>query len=303
MPDFSQTAYLIALLRALESERDKALFQDPLARRLAGREGAIMAELLPRKAPIINAIAIRTRVVDDFIGVLVASAGVDTILNLAAGLDTRPYRLALPSSLRWIEVDLPALLTQKEALLQNEQPVCHLQRVTLDLTDIERRRSFFETVNASAKRVLVLSEGLLGYWSETQVAALATVLYDQTNFHWWLFELVSAAALPWSALPSEQRLLDDYLRSETPSLQFAPAQGAVFFQAYGWDTAHICSGFEAMRRFKRLSWWAIFLQLCARSVSPPCFQKLAAAGSIVLLQRQGGVDRLVGGKGVDCVWP
>jgi O-methyltransferase involved in polyketide biosynthesis len=29
--------------------------------------------------------------------------GADTVVNLAAGLDTRPYRMDLPSSLRWVD--------------------------------------------------------------------------------------------------------------------------------------------------------------------------------------------------------
>jgi len=36
--------------------------------------------------------------------------GVDVVVNLAAGLDTRPYRMDLPASLLWIEVDLPPLI-------------------------------------------------------------------------------------------------------------------------------------------------------------------------------------------------
>ena len=32
------------------------------------------------------------------------------VVNLAAGLDARPYRMPLPSSLLWVQVDLPAIL-------------------------------------------------------------------------------------------------------------------------------------------------------------------------------------------------
>jgi O-methyltransferase involved in polyketide biosynthesis len=53
------------------------------------------------------------------------------VVNLAAGLDTRPYRMALPSGLQWIEVDLPDLLVYKAEALAAETPVCTLQRVAL----------------------------------------------------------------------------------------------------------------------------------------------------------------------------
>ena len=49
--------------------------------------------------------------------------GVDLVVNLAAGLDARPYRMALPASLQWVEVDLPEFLTYKEEVLAGEKPV------------------------------------------------------------------------------------------------------------------------------------------------------------------------------------
>ena len=47
--------------------------------------------------------------------------GVDMVVNLACGLDTRPLRMNLPSHLQWIEVDLPGILDYKEALLGSEK--------------------------------------------------------------------------------------------------------------------------------------------------------------------------------------
>jgi hypothetical protein len=41
---------------------------------------------------------------DRFISDAVAQ-GADMVVNLAAGLDARPYRMALPSHLQWIEVE------------------------------------------------------------------------------------------------------------------------------------------------------------------------------------------------------
>ena len=44
------------------------------------------------------------------------------VVNLAAGLDTRPYRMDLSSSRLWVEVDLPDLLDYKEEVLKGESP-------------------------------------------------------------------------------------------------------------------------------------------------------------------------------------
>jgi Leucine carboxyl methyltransferase len=51
----------------------------------------------------------RTKIIDDATAEAIAD-GCDRVLNLAAGLDTRPYRLDLPPDLTWVEADLPVLV-------------------------------------------------------------------------------------------------------------------------------------------------------------------------------------------------
>lgn len=134
-----------------ESERADALFHDPYARLLAGGKGAMLVEVLGEKEKITNAIALRTRLIDEQIEKLVQSKKIDTVLNLAAGLDTRPYRLNLPASLCWIEVDFPEILTEKEQKLQDAKPVCTLERIKLDITDIPERKRLFADVTKNSK--------------------------------------------------------------------------------------------------------------------------------------------------------
>ena len=69
--------------------------------------------------------------------------GTDMVINLAAGLDSRPYRMQLPASLRWIEVDLPDMLNYKQEVLAAERPVCAVERVPLDLRDTARAARCF----------------------------------------------------------------------------------------------------------------------------------------------------------------
>src|SRR5580693_2812794 len=119
----SDTARLVAIDRAVESERPDALFRDPFARRLAGERGARIAKSNPLgggKSGLGWPIVTRTYVIDQMIQAHIARDG-DAVLNLAAGLDTRPYRMDMPSSLQWIEVDLPEILAHKEEILRGEQ--------------------------------------------------------------------------------------------------------------------------------------------------------------------------------------
>ena len=114
--NISDTARWAAAFRAQETERHDALFRDPLARRLAGERGQQIATAMTMHTKNAWSWVMRTHVVDQYIERQLAG-GVDTILNLAAGLDTRPYRMAVPSTLRWIEVDLPELLVFGDLLV------------------------------------------------------------------------------------------------------------------------------------------------------------------------------------------
>ncbi|HET8527103.1 MAG TPA: class I SAM-dependent methyltransferase, partial [Actinomycetota bacterium] len=112
----SESALLTAGWRAMESARPDALFHDPLAARLAGERGLRIAKTSPAGAWVV---AIRTGLIDAFVRSAISS-GIDTVINLGAGLDTRPHRMDLPSSLRWVEVDYPSLIDGKTANLSGE---------------------------------------------------------------------------------------------------------------------------------------------------------------------------------------
>src|SRR5436190_20373323 len=97
----SDTALWVAVYRAMESERTDALFRDPYARRLAGERGQAIVDAMPRGKAMSWPMVVRTAVMDEIV-LRCVQQGAATVLNLAAGLDARPYRLALPSTLRWM---------------------------------------------------------------------------------------------------------------------------------------------------------------------------------------------------------
>ncbi len=114
------TARWTAAHRARESERPDRLFHDPLAGLLAGEAGMAMLAQAEQHAPhhelMAAYLAIRTRYLDDAL-LRAAGEGVRQVVMLAAGMDTRGFRLDWPQGTRVYEIDRPELLALKERLL------------------------------------------------------------------------------------------------------------------------------------------------------------------------------------------
>jgi methyltransferase (TIGR00027 family) len=250
----SDTAHWVAVYRAIETERADAHFRDPYARRLAGPRGEAIARSLRLGRATAWAMVVRTQVFDEMLLRAIERDGVDLVLNLAAGLDARPYRLALPSRLRWVEVDLPGMIAYKEAQLRDARPSCALERVALDLRDVAGRRALFARLSAEARRVLVVSEGLLVYLTAGDVAGLASDLHAAPSFGVWLTELAS----PLMLRLAQRRYGRPLARGGAP-MRFAPAAGGAYFEPYGWVCTAERSLLEEARRLHRempLAWLA-----------------------------------------------
>jgi methyltransferase (TIGR00027 family) len=243
--NISDTAQWAAVYRAEESERPDAVFRDPYARRLAGPRGEQIADSLPKGRSQSWAWVTRTYLFDQFLSEEIAR-GVDTVVNLAAGLDARPYRMALPPALRWIEVDLPALLDYKEQVLAGENPRCALERVRLDLADVPARQQLFDRVGRDSKRALVITEGLLIYLTAEEVRSLARDLAAPPSFQRWLLDVVSPGLLK-MLLKQWGSSLDD---AGAP-LKFGPPEGPAFFAGAGWDPLDVRPILRTAARIKR----------------------------------------------------
>jgi len=255
----SDTARWAALYRALESERPDAIFRDPLARRLAGTRGAQIADSMSFGNNPTWPWVSRTYLFDQFISEQVAQ-GVDMVVNLAAGFDARPYRMDLPATLKWVEVDLPELLTEKEDILRGEKPVCELVRIGLDLSNESARRDQFDELNRKAKKVLIVTEGLLIYLTAEQVGSLAEDLARPSSFHRWVHDLSSPGLLHML-----QRQWQQQLEKASLPLTFAPKEGPLFFTRHGWKPIDVRSLLKTGARLGRLSLWMRLLAMLPES--------------------------------------
>ncbi len=243
----SDTARWIAVMRARETARPDALFQDPLASKIAGINGAAIAHQMRTRGRMPDwPIVMRTIVLDEHILRGVAD-GVDMVIDLAAGMDTRPYRLALPPSLTWVDVDFPGILAEKDRLLAEETPRCKVERIACDLSDLNARRKLFAELGGRAKKALLIAEGLLVYLTEAQVTGLAVDLAAVPTFHYWTLEVVSARLLK-----ELNKTVGKRLAAAGMPMQFGTAQGPHFFEPLGWRLLEARSMFREAAKYKRL---------------------------------------------------
>ena len=241
----SDTARWVAYYRAMETDRPDAIFRDPYARRLAGEHGEEIVANMKQGKQMAWAMITRTAVLDQFILGAVRE-GADLVINLAAGLDARPWRMDLPAMLRWVDVDLPGILNHKTGMLKDERPRCRYEAVTLDLTDRAGRRALFARLGAESKRAIVVSEGLLIYLTAEDVASLATDLHAEPAFCWWLIDLASPRLLKWMLSK-----WGDATQMANAPFKFAPEEGTGFFLPLGWRELAYRSAMEEAHRLKR----------------------------------------------------
>jgi methyltransferase (TIGR00027 family) len=279
----SDTARWVAMYRALESERPDALFRDPHARRLAGPQGEAILRHLPGARKFAWPMIVRTAVMDEIILRAVQRDGVDTVLNLAAGLDTRPYRLPLPPSLRWFEADFPDMLDYKETEMRGEAPACHLELLRADLTDPGARRAVLATAAQGARSALVVTEGLLVYLEAEQVGALARDLHAQPVLRHWLIDLATPRVLQMMKRSWGKQLTD----GKSP-LRFAPAEGTAFFEPLGWREAEFRSTWDESFRLNRTVRFGRVFRFLGRLSSKRKQDEARRMAGIVLLGRHDG---------------
>ena len=140
----SDTAFWVASYRAIESKKKNALFRDPLADLLTGEYGKkVSISMKPIARYAYWSVTIRTRLIDEYV-LKYTNQGYNTIINLGAGLDTRPYRLAQPQDIQWIEIDFPEVVELKNEKLKDQKPKCTLERIGLNLANQEERKRLFD---------------------------------------------------------------------------------------------------------------------------------------------------------------
>jgi methyltransferase (TIGR00027 family) len=184
-----ETAIGAAMMRADESARADRLFDDPYAAAFVAAVPDAFAEGPEPDDPEIAAlaeafrahIAVRTRFYDDYLRTACAQ-GCRQVVLLAAGLDTRAFRLDWPDGVRLFEIDLPEVLSFKDAVLteQHATPRCARMTVSIDLREewpVALTDAGFDVDLPSAWT----AEGLLAYLSDDEAVRLLADVSDLSS--------------------------------------------------------------------------------------------------------------------------
>jgi methyltransferase (TIGR00027 family) len=283
----SDTAFMVAHHRAVESARKDALFADPLAQVLAGERGRAIAEGISMGRIGAWNVSLRTRIIDEYVLAEIAG-GIDTVVNLGAGLDTRPYRLDLPAALQWVEVDYPAVIALKQERLAGQTPRCLLERVGLDLAQVAARRELIRRLDAGARRMLVITEGVIPYLDVAEVASLADDLRAATHLEGWIVDYVSPQAIAY------RKRMPDYDQMRQAPFRFEPPDWDAFFAAHGWrcrEMRYLIDEGERHGRRPPLPWRLRALIRLSRILAPSQSRRTTRAfGGYALLARTAGQE-------------
>jgi methyltransferase (TIGR00027 family) len=273
----ADTALWVATYRAIESERPDALFRDPLARVLTGERGRKIAEKMSYMKFMAWLMVVRTVAIDALINHALA-LGVDTVVNLGAGLDTRPYRMDLASSLRWIEIDFPQMIQYKTEKLKAEVPHCRLEHIPADLSNVSLRRTLFERVGAESTKILAITEGVIPYLTSHDAEALSRDLLAVASFQYWIQDYRQGGMQQMTS-PKMRRLLKD------SPFKFDVVDSLGFFERQGWRILEKRVAADEAERVGRpfpfVFPWSLLLFVMPKRV----FEKYRNAAGYVMYER------------------
>lgn len=166
--DLSKTLFIPLAVRAGEAGGANPVVEDKMAAKLlkqCGEEGAVT----DGGGISAHGILARTAVLDREIGSMLEQSSHTVVINLGAGLDTRFYRLD-DGTVRWYELDLPEVTDLRRRLLSEEERHRFVPGSVLD-------RIWTEKIECSAEdRVIIIAEGLLMYFTETDIVKILDIL-------------------------------------------------------------------------------------------------------------------------------
>lgn len=167
----SATAYWTLAARYADAAGEHPVGNDTFAERFMNDEARSVADRFRSHTRASGSFPVRHRIIDELVARELERDPALRVVLIGSGFDSRAHRL---DGGRWIEVDEPALLAYKESRLPAADAPNDLRRIPIRFAD----ESLEETLRpyATEDRVVVVLEGVFGYLTDDQRAALLEAL-------------------------------------------------------------------------------------------------------------------------------
>jgi O-methyltransferase involved in polyketide biosynthesis len=158
-----ESLFLTLCGRALDNHLPHPILGDPMAEEIVGKLGYDCDRFHLSPSPIIG-IAHRARKLDEVAQQFIARHPDAVGLDLGAGLDTRMFRIAPPSTVDWYDIDFPEVIAARQQLLPAR---ANAHGIGTDLTD----PTWLDAIPTDRPAVIV-ADGLLAFLTQEDTKSL-----------------------------------------------------------------------------------------------------------------------------------
>jgi methyltransferase (TIGR00027 family) len=175
-------------LRAYESRSRHTILGDQAAADAVDRIDYDFKRIHRNSLPVANQylVVLRAKQLDDWCADFLGRHPEAVVLHLGCGLDGRAFRLEVPESVRWFDIDQPSVIELRRQLYDDTE---RYRMIGCSVTD-----PLWLAQIPTGYPTLVVAEGLLMYLTESEVRQLLARLTDRFDSGEMLFDTLSALA-------------------------------------------------------------------------------------------------------------
>jgi O-methyltransferase involved in polyketide biosynthesis len=192
----SRTAILLLICRAVEAERNKSIFNDPMAVLCLERLISLASEedkhWIIKHQRLYEGIQARDskagvqrgKTIDNAVNRFIADHPKSTVINLACGFDTRFWRIE-NEKCNFIELDLPGVIELKKEILKD-----HLEYEVMSCSALDTSWIDKVTINGNTD-FLLIAEGLFMWFPPQEATRLLNELGKRFSRSQLVLDMVS----------------------------------------------------------------------------------------------------------------
>lgn len=224
MNPISDTAFYTCAIRAQDAQQAQPLCGDDFAHLFMTAHGDAIFDSLKADTRPYQSIAVRHRMIDDFLRTRLAQQPKTKVILLGAGFDARAFRLGDGV---WFEIDEPQVIEHKNHCLPETSCPNSLHRIAIDFS--QQTLASKLPLNADGVPVIVVMEGVFGYLDEEQIAQTLQTLMQAYPQHSLICDLMTKYFIL-----SQGKELTDCIEKLGAKFQFFSDDPTDIFQRAGY---------------------------------------------------------------------